>query len=411
MDGCMWKNAALNSGSSLLYYFIQWLTTVLAVRFADFSVAGVYALAISFTNIFYFVALFGIRSYQIGDVDRRFSPGQYLAVRLALAGGVMAVFLAVLAVVKLDGYARVCYLLYMVFKMGEAYTEGYFALLQTQGRYGVIAASCCAKAIVPGGGFALALYLTHDLRWAIGAMAALYAATAAAVDMPRWKSLPQEKPCLRGSGGILVHSAPLLLVSLSVPVMNYATRHAVEATLDRYWVGQYASLSSVIVVMSTLAGAVFVVLIPEASRMTRQGDRAKLGRLTAAAAAGMAVCSALAIAAGKLVGAPVCAFLFGGAILESIGLLAPLLVTACLLMVKSFLAAMLTAMEKRRLLLAGEYAGLALCVLTARPLTERFGMQGANGSYLLGVAVQVLVLGVVYGVTLARLKTPEETPS
>ena len=78
----MLKDTILNTVGSVTYFFMQWLTTVLAARLANFETAGVYALVISFVNIFYSISIFGIRNYQISDVEKYFSTEQYLATRI-----------------------------------------------------------------------------------------------------------------------------------------------------------------------------------------------------------------------------------------------------------------------------------------------------------------------------------------
>ena len=137
----MLKNTLLNSGSSILYFFLQWLTTVLSVRFASFETAGVFALAISFTNIFYFLALFGIRNFQVSDVTNTYSNGQYAAARLVAAFIALVGFLSAAFLTDLSPYVFGCYFIYMIFKLFEAYTEGYFAVLQKHNRYGMLAVS------------------------------------------------------------------------------------------------------------------------------------------------------------------------------------------------------------------------------------------------------------------------------
>ena len=59
------RNSLLNTIGLVLYFFVQWLTTVIAVRFGSFETAGIYAAIISFCNIFYYFSLFGIRNFQI----------------------------------------------------------------------------------------------------------------------------------------------------------------------------------------------------------------------------------------------------------------------------------------------------------------------------------------------------------
>lgn len=103
---------------------------MLAVRLADFETAGIYALAISFTNLFYFVALFGIRNYQISDITNRFSSEQYFAARIITAIAAIVMFGAAIFTTKQSKYAVSCYVVYMAFKIEEAFTDGYFPLLQ-----------------------------------------------------------------------------------------------------------------------------------------------------------------------------------------------------------------------------------------------------------------------------------------
>ena len=119
--------------------------------------------------------------------------------------------------------------------------------------------------------------------------------------------------------------------------MNYITRYAIGLKLSEYDVGQYSSLSSVIVVMSTLAGAIFVVFIPEISLWRNQGKWGRIRRLILWVLLFMALAGVAAVIVGKLLGAFVCVLIFGEEILDNIDLLIPLLITATLLMIKRLL--------------------------------------------------------------------------
>lgn len=398
------RNTILNAGSSVAYFFFQWLTTVLAVRLASFEVAGVYALAISFSNLFYFLALFGIRNYQVSDIAQRFSDGQYAGARLTAATLSVVMFAFAAFAMRLTGYTLACYGVYMLFKLGEAYTEGYFSLLQQREEYGRLALSYTSKGVVSTLLFAVTLAISHHLLLAIVVMTAGYGVCVLVLDVPHIKSMDLGRPIFHGCGDILRHCLPLLLVSLSVPIMNYVTRYAIEQEMDHYLVGQYSSLSSVLVVMGTFAGAVFVVFLPRVSSWYREGSKALLRRFCWGALLAMALVGMAAVGAGKFLGPWVCQAIFGPDILENIDLLIPLLVTATMLMVKSFFSCMLIPLERRWALLVGEGAGAVLCVLTAMPLTRSWGMQGANASYLLGTAVQAAVLGICVAFSLHAQK-------
>lgn len=388
----MLHSTVLNTGSSVIYFFCQWLTTVFAVRYASFDTAGVYALAISFTNLFYFLALFGIRNYQISDVEGRFSESQYFAARIVTMVLAAASFLLVCLIYRLPAYTFACYSIYMLFKMGEAYTEGYFPLLQLRNDYRTLAVSYTAKGLVSLIAFAVSLYMTADLLTAVIWMTGGYCLCILALDLPKLIKMGMKKPVFSGCLPILKNCVPLMLVSLSTPVMNYVTRAAIEAELSNRLLGHYASLSSVIVVMSTFAGAVFVVFVPKVSKWKEEAQWSLIRRFFLYAGGAMVIVGILAMLAGHYLGPWVCAVIFGQEVLESIGLLVPLLATSSLLMVKSFLSVMMIPLGLRWKLLGCELAGAVLCAVTALPLTRVWGMQGTNISYMLGTLLQILCL-------------------
>lgn len=403
----MLTNTLLNTGSSVVYFFLQWLCTVLAVRLANFESAGVYALAISFTNLFYFIALFGARNYQLSDAEHRFSDSQFFAAKLLAAMAASIAFCVALVISRQSAYVKACYAVFMVFKLGEAWTIGYFPLLQLRNDYRRLALSYTAKGMLSTAAFAAALAVTHDLLTAVICQTAGLGVCILLLDIPHFHRLKVGKPAFRGSVDILRACFPLALESLTVPLMNYVTRASVERELGDYLLGQYSSLSFVIVVLSTFATTVFVVFIPRISAWKLEKSWGRIGKYCAAMTGGMAGLGVLCVGAGVLLGPAVCSLIFGKEILENIDLLVPLIITAVALMVKSFYAAILVPLERRWTLLWGECAGTALCAVTAGMLTRRLGMKGTNLSYLIGILLQLVVL-TVCAISVIRKGSREE---
>lgn len=389
----MLQGALLNTGSSVIYFFLQWLTTVLAVRLANFESAGIYSLTISYINLFYFLALFGIRQYQLSDVEQRFSDGQYLAARLTAATFATTVFTGVTFFSAMSYYRRLCAVAYLLFKMGEAFSDGYFSLLQLRRDYLRLAWSYTMKGGWSTAGFVAALYITHDVFAAIVWMTVGYGVCVLVLDVPHLRRMGTEKPIFQDCIQIFKKCVPIMLVSLAIPVMNYMTRHAVEAELGNFLLGQYISLSYVIIVMSTFANAVFIVFVPKVGQWREERQWTEIRHFVGAAVLLMILAGAAAMAAGKIFGSWVCVWLFGKEILENIDLLLPLLLTAALLMGKTFFSTLLVPFDHRWVLLAGECCGVILCAASAVPLTRQMGMHGANLSYLLGVVLQTIILG------------------
>ena len=84
-------NMLWNTVGSVIGLAAQWLVSILIVRLStNFDDAGAYSLAFSIYAIFVPVAVFRSDLYQLSDVERKYSPGEYLSFRLITCAGTFA---------------------------------------------------------------------------------------------------------------------------------------------------------------------------------------------------------------------------------------------------------------------------------------------------------------------------------
>ena len=76
------QNMIYNTFGTLVYYFCQWVITVLIVRMSGLEDAGILNLAMSVTAAPAIVGLFNIRSYQVSDLKGQYSDQVYIKSRL-----------------------------------------------------------------------------------------------------------------------------------------------------------------------------------------------------------------------------------------------------------------------------------------------------------------------------------------
>lgn len=67
-DRIRW-NMLWNSVGSIVYMGGQWVLSVLVVRTLGYTDAGIFSLAMSLTNTFYSLANYGIRNFQVSDLE------------------------------------------------------------------------------------------------------------------------------------------------------------------------------------------------------------------------------------------------------------------------------------------------------------------------------------------------------
>lgn len=61
-----------NSAGNIVYFALQWAILVVVARLSGYKYAWYLSLAISITNIFLAIASYGIRNFQVSDVDHEF---------------------------------------------------------------------------------------------------------------------------------------------------------------------------------------------------------------------------------------------------------------------------------------------------------------------------------------------------
>ena len=71
-----------NSWGSMFYLGCQWLLTILVVRISGVDNAGLLSLAMSVSNIWYSLAVYGMRNFQVSDTNEKYSNGLYISSRI-----------------------------------------------------------------------------------------------------------------------------------------------------------------------------------------------------------------------------------------------------------------------------------------------------------------------------------------
>jgi len=186
---------------------------------------------------------------------------------------------------------------------------------------------------------------------------------------------------------------PLMLHSLLLAVLVYLPREAIASLLGKAQVGYYGALAMVIVVFSTLAGAVSSGINPALSRMLAANNTTGLRKLFFTMFFAVLVASAAILILGKLLGPWVFGWLFGAEILPYMYMLTPVLVSAILLMCVSMFDGFFIALNQRVRLLACNVVGTAFCWATVSWLTQNYGIFGANLSMIGGLALRLAMLG------------------
>lgn len=398
------SGVVLNTYGTFAYFFCQWLLTVFTARLGGFACAGVFSLSIAFSNLFSYISMWGVRCVQVSDISRSYENGAFSGARLITSALAVLLVPIVLWFYGYTGEVAQCCAAAVVFKLVESITDLNFGTFQRLDRYECIAVSYTLKGVLPAAVFLLTLWWKASLLWAIRGMTLTALMILLCYDALRLRGCGLFQPRFAGAGALLKQCFPLMLYGMVSAWMIYLPRHAVQTISGSEVLGYYGSISTVVVVLSTLGGAIVAAIIPAMSETIQKRDVLRLRQVLRICFAGIGCLAVLALAAGKLLGPWVFSLVYGAEILDYLYLLPPVIINSVLLLLDTFFDSYFVPAGERNVLLWANLAGLLACGMTVTQATERFSALGACCSMMLGLLVRMVVLLVLMLRSLSRME-------
>ena len=257
----------LNSWATFIYFFCQWALTVVIARMSGYADVGTFTLANSFSNIFGFIARFGMRSVQVGDVQGERTDGQYFASRLVTAGISLLPFALALALCRYRAELVLACVAMMGYKLLESFDDVVMGTFQRRHRYAVIAISYTLKGFLTLAAFSFSLWQGMGLSVAVAVMSGTYLAVVLFFDVPRLRDTDFFSLSFHNLFPLLHCCLPLMVAAILDTLLIYLPRHAVEKVCGAEELGYYGTISIIVVVLSTLGGAAWGRLLTSYSEL------------------------------------------------------------------------------------------------------------------------------------------------
>lgn len=396
------KQAAINSIGSVVLMFGQWLISVLLVRMSGYEDAGVFSLAMTVSNVFSYFANYGLRNYQVADVQGRFAQGQYILARVLTSGA------AILAcggyLLLAGGYApaeRAAIALYLLYSIVNIFSDTLLGTLQLHDRLYLNGYSNVLRGTLCFLVFVGSYFFLHDLLVALGAMAAATLVLTLLFDWGYYRKVepvsPWKKSDLRASL-CLLRTCFALMISTILPVITTALpRRSIQKLAGTEQLGYFSSIFTPTVLITTLVPAIIIALVPRIARAWNEGDRRGLASLIAQTY-GLAVGFLLAAELAALVcGRWVMQLVFGPEILQYYGLLYWAILATGINALTCCGNGILVAIGGNRAVAVGSAAALVVTLCLSDLLVKSWGINGAayvlTAAYLVQAGVQMLALG------------------
>ncbi len=395
------KQAFYNTLGNVVYLACMWLMTVVVVRLSGFEDAGILNIAMSVGNVFFFIGMYGIRSFQSSDTTHKYSDKTYIKTRVitVLGGFVACVIYLLLGAILGFGYnfyTSFAVLLYLLYRSFEAGSDVLFGELQKDEHLDVCGISMSAKGILSVAVFYVLLKF-FNLNTALFGMTILAAAIMIFYDYNRYKKfhIKVETNSPGTVKQLLLEGIPMLLTTIFPIIVTAVPRLALESYNGAEILGIYSSVCTPTIIITTLVPNILCPFMTLYGKLYNEGQNGKLVKLFIVSIILTLLLGVAACACAWLLGDWALSLLYGDEILSYTYIFVPIIIATVVYAFSMCGNSVLISIRALRPLTIFAAAALLVCLIISYPLTKAYGMWGTVFAFGLPFAVQ-FVLQIIY---------------
>lgn len=388
------KNMIYNSAGTIFYLICQWLITVLVVKLASYEAAGNLSLAIAISNVFYNVAAFGIRSYQVSDIENKYSPSLYVFSRYLTCA--LSLILCVGFAMLNSHYTieqKLCVIFYMLFRITEALSDVFQGIQQKAYRMDYIGKSFIMRGIAILVLFCVVIKFTGNLYLAILAMFISVMLIIYIYDWPISCKLVtfQKDYNIKNIKQILIECTPMMFGYMLIASLVSIPRYFLEMYQGSNLLGIYASIATPTVIIQTACNLIYTPLISVLAENYTNKNKAAFFKVLNRVVLTLIVFSVASIIGGMVLGKIGLFILFGQEILPYVYLFVPIILVTIMIAIVFFACILLVICRKlKELVIINSISAVIIGILSPVFIRE-FNLSGVNYALYVGLGVDIIV--------------------
>ena len=378
--------------------------------------AGVLTIAFAVGNLMTSIGKFGMRNYQVTDVNEQFSFDTYFSSRIITVG---LMILTVLFYV-IYGYffkqytlSKMCviFLICMVYSL-EAIEDVFAGWYQKRGRLDIGGKIFSVRWSIALVVFIVALLYTHSLLWATLFLLLSSFICCAILLRYTFSYVYKERIHMNyvGVGPLLLRCAPLFFTSFMQFYLINASKYAIDNYLTEEIQACYGFVSMPVFVIGLLNSFFYQPILVQIAVEWREHDYEGVTKRVSRQFVVIFFITLICLMGAYVLGIPVLSTLYSTDLHEYKTELLILLLGGGFLAVVGFFSVVLTTMRKQKWVLVGYTMVTVLTFCLTGKVVQVYGVLGAAGIYTFMIAILSIFLGVVVGAYLLdRLKYGTES--
>jgi O-antigen/teichoic acid export membrane protein len=379
---------------------------VVATQLSGAQHAGEFTMAFTTATLLLYVGNYGVKTYQVSDIDEIESFASYQVQRLMTCLLMLALGFAYCWI---RGYSRTMWLVSAGaygFRAIDAFADTYEARLQQQDKLYLAGISQAARSVMGTTAFSLLLLLTRNLVMASNAMAtaALLSLLLFTIPLTRLET-PRSRPwALLEVKEIFVECFPTFLALFLFALIEAVPKYAMEGMLPYasqvYFSAIYFPAQAILMAVGFIYRPLLVKL---ASIWSDQHERTRFDLTIALVMGGCVAVTAIGLAFGRWIAVPMNSLFYGIDFEPYRGAQYLMILAGGLSAAADFLYQIITVL-RRQATATGIYLAATVLVIAASVILVRlYGFDGAVWSYLGVMGFLFVALAIHYVVVRVRL--------
>lgn len=406
-EGNLRRNMLWNAAGNLIYVACQWLVTVLVTTLGSFHDAGVLSVAMSITATFRTLALFGIRNFQVSDVDGKYSDSCYVGFRVITCLAALAGCMIFALAADYTAEQLLATLLFMLFHLSENFADVLHGIAQKRDRLDVAGMSFAARGLGLLIVFVAVYRISGNLLLGLLAMTLCTWLVTLLFDLIEVRRLAKFSIALGGKNWLSLagETAPLCVYLFLNAAIVSAPKLFLERVSGEEILGAYSSIYAPALLIPVVLGYLYNPFAQIFGELCKKRDRAAFLRLTGKLCLAIACVSILIMVVGYFLGEWGLVLIFGEMIRPYVGFFMPILAAMAIVAFFSFFCMLATVLRDFWWLVSACAVGVLLEILLTVPWIRASGINATSYSCILAAAAATLILcGRVLWILLSKQK-------